>query len=98
MPQLFESYDDLEDIGERLKSGDPAERRVAIIELGNSGDADAVAHLDAMVTDVDTGVRQQVALALGEFDGPEVATSAREAFGRRRFSRSRPRRPTALPN
>ena len=38
MPGLFETYDDLDDAGERLQAADPGERRVAIIELGHSGD------------------------------------------------------------
>ena len=61
MPELFETYDDLDDVGERLQAADPGERRVAIIELGHSGDPAAVKHLDAMTADPDTGVRQQVA-------------------------------------
>ncbi len=71
----FESYDDLEDADERLQAADPAERRVAIIALGHSGDPAAVGHLANMVPDPDAGVRQQVAMALGEFDGPESATA-----------------------
>ena len=75
MSSPFESYDDLEDAGERLSAADPAERRVAIIALGHSGDPAAVGHLRGLVTDPDAGVRQQVAMALGEFDGPESATA-----------------------
>src|ERR1700756_1630726 len=71
----FESYDDLEDADERLQVADPAERRVAIIALGHSGDPAAVGHLANMVSDPDAGVRQQVAMALGEFDGPESAAA-----------------------
>src|SRR6478609_6799658 len=73
MPELFEAYDDLDDVGERLKAADPAQRRVAIIELGNSGDPAAVALLDQIVGDPDAGVRQP--LALGEFDGPDAAAA-----------------------
>ena len=47
MSSPFESYDDLEDADERLQAADPAERRVAIIALGHSGDPAAVAHLAA---------------------------------------------------
>src|ERR1700682_430815 len=71
----FESYDDLEDADERLQAADPAERRVAIIALGHSGDTTAVGHLANMVADPDAGVRQQLAMALGEFDGPESAAA-----------------------
>ena len=71
MSSPFESYDDLEDADERLQAADPAERRVAIIALGHSGDPAAVPHLANMVADPDAGVRQQVAMALGEFDGPQ---------------------------
>ena len=75
MSSPFESYDDLEDADERLQAADPAERRVAIIALGHSGDPAAVGHLASIVTDPDAGVRQQVAMALGEFDGPEAASA-----------------------
>jgi hypothetical protein len=71
----FESYDDLEDAAQRLQAADPAERRVAIIALGHSGDPAAVTHLAGIVADPDAGVRQQVAMALGEFDGPESASA-----------------------
>src|SRR5579871_6271540 len=73
MSSPFESYDDLEDADERLQAADPAERRVAIIALGHSGDPVAIGHLAGMVADPDAGVRQQLAMALGEFDGPEAA-------------------------
>ena len=46
MSRPFESYDDLEDVDERLGAADPGERRVAIIELGHSGDPAAVGHLE----------------------------------------------------
>jgi len=75
MSSPFESYDDLEDADERLQAADPAERRVAIIALGHSGDPAAVKHLAGLVADPDAGVRQQVAMALGEFDGPEAAAA-----------------------
>src|ERR1700744_1372761 len=74
MSSPFESYDDLEDADERLEAADPAERRVAIIALGHSGDPLAAGHLARMVADPDAGVRQQLAMALGEFDGPEAAS------------------------
>ena len=75
MADPFESYDDLEDADERLQAADPAERRVAIIALGHSGDPAAVGHLSVMVSDPDAGVRQQLAMAFGEFDGPESAAA-----------------------
>src|ERR1700743_571742 len=75
MSSPFESYDDLEDADERLQAADPGERRVAIIALGHSGAPAAVGHLGNMVTDPDAGVRQQVAMALGEFDGLESAAA-----------------------
>src|SRR6516225_9422081 len=62
MSSPFESYDDLEDADERLQAADPAERRVAIIALGHSGDPAAVKHLAGLVADPDAGVRQQVAM------------------------------------
>src|SRR5229473_7397818 len=75
MSSPFESYDDLDDADERLQAADPAERRVAIIALGHSGDTAAVGHLANLVADPDAGVRQQVAMALGEFDGSEAASA-----------------------
>ena len=71
----FESYDDLDGADERLEAADPSERRVAIIALGHSGDPEAVPLLARMVADPDAGVRQQVAMALGEFDGPDSASA-----------------------
>ena len=65
MADPFESYDDLDDVEDRLQAADAGERRVAIIALGHSGDPAAVVHLDRMTADPDPGVRQQVALALG---------------------------------
>src|SRR5260370_12887622 len=75
MADPFESYDDLDDFEDRLQAADASERRVAIIALANSGDPAAVVHLDRMTLDPDPGVRQQVALALGEFDGPDAAAA-----------------------
>src|SRR5258708_19312647 len=75
MADPFESYDDLEDVEDRLQAADPGERRVAIIALGHSGDPAAIAHLDRMTSDPDPGVRQQGALALGEFDGLDAAAA-----------------------
>src|SRR5258707_937923 len=75
MPELFEAYDDLDDVGERLKAADPAQRRGAIIELGNSGDRAAGALLDPMGSDPHAGGRQQGALALGGVYGPEAAAA-----------------------
>src|ERR1700756_2856077 len=80
MSSPFESYDDLEDANERLQAADPAERRVAIMALGHSGDPAAVGHLASIVADPDAGVRQQVAMALGEFDGPEAAAPLVKLF------------------
>src|SRR5207248_4377096 len=47
----------------------------AISALGLMGVSAAVAHLPKMVADPDAGVRQQVAMALGEFDGPEAGSA-----------------------
>jgi len=55
MADPFESYDDLEDIDDRLHAADAGERRVAIIALGHSGDPAAVGHLDRMTSDPDPG-------------------------------------------
>ena len=94
----FESYDDLEDADERLQAADPAERRVAIIALGHSGDPAAVGHLANMVADPDAGVRQQVAMALGEFDGPEIGGRIGADCWSIRSRRWRRPRPTAWPS
>lgn len=97
MSSPFESYDDLEDADERLQAADPAERRVAIIALGHSGDPAAVALLANMVADPDAGVRQQVAMALGEFDGPEAANGLVKLLVDPERTWRLPR-PTAWPN
>ena len=75
MGELFEAFSDLDDMAERLAAADAGERRVAVMELGNSGDPDAVPLLAGMLDDPDVGVRQQTAQALGEYDGPEAAAA-----------------------
>ncbi|NJM35701.1 MAG: HEAT repeat domain-containing protein, partial [Rhodomicrobium sp.] len=67
MSDPFEAYSDLEDIAERLRVSDAGERRVAVMELGDSGDPEAIPLLGEMLSDPDAGVRTQAALALGEF-------------------------------
>ena len=74
----------------------PGERRVAIIELGHPAIPRAIA-ISPMVTDPDAGVRQQVALALGEFDGPQAAAALASCWSIRNRPWRRPR-PTAWPN
>src|SRR5258708_6357971 len=37
MPELFETYDDLDDAGGRLQAADPGERRGAVLQRGASG-------------------------------------------------------------
>jgi HEAT repeat protein len=59
MPELFEAYDDLEEIAERARAADAGERRVAVIALGNSGDPAAISYLEPLASDPDSGVRQQ---------------------------------------
>ena len=54
-------------------------------------------YLDAMVADPDAGVRQQVALALGEFDGPGAAAALARLLVDPEQAVARPR-PTAWPN
>ena len=77
MSSPFESYDDLEDAGERLSAADPAERRVAIIALGHSGDPAAVGHLRGLVTDPDAGAGDMASVPhnymLGAFTNGSVA-------------------------
>lgn len=75
MSDPFEAYSDLGAIAERLKASDAGERRVAVMELADSGDAGAVALLAEMLADPDSGVREQTAQALGEFDGQEAAAA-----------------------
>src|SRR5260370_7974026 len=69
----FESYDDLEDADERLQAADPAQRRVAIIALGHSGDPAAVGPLANMVADPNSRARQQAPMAPSEFNRPPSA-------------------------
>ena len=48
MSDLFEDYNDLEDIEQRLRSGDAGEKRVAIMELADLGDPAAIPLLASM--------------------------------------------------
>ena len=59
----FEAYENLDDIEERLQGADPAERRVAVIELANSGDPAAVKLLAGLVGDPASSDRQQAVTA-----------------------------------
>ncbi|MEQ9362418.1 MAG: HEAT repeat domain-containing protein, partial [Rhodospirillales bacterium] len=69
----FEKFDEVDDIIDRLEDPDPGTRRVAIMDLADSADPAAVAHLKKALADDAREVRLQIALALGEFDGPETA-------------------------
>src|SRR5438105_3993517 len=64
MPDVFEAYNDLEEFAEQLQAADAAERRVAVIELANSGDPAAVTLLDTVTTDPDPHVRRGAVSAL----------------------------------
>ena len=75
MASPFEEYDDLDELAVRLKAADAGERSVAVMELGHSGDPAAIALLGTVIADPDAGVRRQVALALGEYDGIEAAAA-----------------------
>ena len=75
MSDVFESFADLDALAEELRSEDPKRRRVAVIELEDSGELAAVPLLASLSEDPDAGVRRQVAIALGSFDGPETAAA-----------------------
>ena len=59
MSNPFEEYDDLDELADRLKAADAGERRVAVMELGHSGDPAAVALLASVVSDPNAGVRRR---------------------------------------
>src|SRR3954470_4591968 len=60
-------------IHERLRSDDPAVRRIAVIDLPYSEEEDDVAPLlIAALADPDAGVRLEAAKALEGFEEPEV--------------------------
>src|SRR5271156_2467003 len=79
MPNPFEEYDDLDALAVRLPAADGGERRVAVIGPGHAGDPAAIALLDAVISYPDAGVRRQVALSLGEYDGIEAAAGLARA-------------------
>jgi HEAT repeat protein len=75
MNDVFESFADLDALVDELRSDDAERRRIAIIELGDSGETGAVLLLAGLSNDPDAGVRRQVAIALGSFDGSETAAA-----------------------
>jgi len=75
MSDVFESFADLDALSDELRSDDAERRRVAIIELGDSGEPDAVSLLAGLSHDHDAGVRRQAAIARGSVDGPETAAA-----------------------
>ncbi len=69
MSDVFESFADLDDLAQELRSDDAERRRVAVLEIEDSGSPAAIPLLASLVDDPDSGVRRQAAIALGSFDG-----------------------------
>ncbi len=83
----FEEFGEIEDFAENLGNPDATVRRLAVKDLGETASAEAIPHLVAATNDPVAEVRLQAALALGDFDGPDVAAGV----GARRH-RHRPER------
>ncbi|WOH64300.1 HEAT repeat domain-containing protein [Bradyrhizobium sp. BWA-3-5] len=69
----FEAFGDLDEISERLESADRAVRRLAVIDLVETSSVEAIPVLVWAAGDPDADVRLQTAMALGQFDGVDVA-------------------------
>ena len=66
----MKTYDDplLQDIATNLTSSDPGIRRVAVLELVDSGEPEAAELLILALNDPDPSVRQEPAKVVDEFD------------------------------
>ncbi|WP_312945814.1 HEAT repeat domain-containing protein, partial [Stutzerimonas kunmingensis] len=71
----MKTYDDplLQDIATNLTSSDPGIRRVAVLELVDSGEPEAAELLILALNDPDPSVRQEAAKVVDEFDAADIA-------------------------
>ena len=71
----MKTYDDplLQDIATNLASSDPGIRRVAVLELVDSGEPEAAELLILALNDPDPSVRQEAAKVVDEFDAADIA-------------------------
>ena len=80
---VFEAFEDAAEPGDlagRLADPDPALRRIAVIELGDTSDPTALPPLLAALQDEVADVRLQAAQALEAFDGPDAAAGLAAAL------------------
>ena len=76
MSDPFESFADIEEIAERLRDADPVVRRLAVKDLGETAQPEAIPHLAAALADAASEVRLGGgSRALGDFDGADVAAA-----------------------
>src|SRR6266852_5230850 len=80
MADPFESYDDLDDVDDRLHAADPGERRVAIIALGHSGDPASADAILALVNHSHAFVRMAALRALKELRRKDALKPALDAL------------------
>ncbi|WP_415716738.1 HEAT repeat domain-containing protein [Roseibium sp.] len=71
----FEDESDFELLADKLGEDDPAVRRVAVMDLADTADPEAIPLIASTVKDESPEVRLQAAIALGEFDGLATATA-----------------------
>ena len=71
----------LNDIAARLDADDPGIRRVAVLELPDSGEPEAVELMVRALRDPDVGVRQEAAKVVDEFEAADMAEALLAALG-----------------
>lgn len=69
MNAIFEDFDDIKDLADALDDPDAGARIVAVMDLADSADPDAIPYIAKAITDADEGVRLKAAQALTDFDG-----------------------------
>ena len=72
MPLQFDDVVDLEDIRERLADPEASVRRIAVMELIETAEIEAIPLVIKALRDDDAQVRAEAARVLDEFEGPEV--------------------------
>ena len=69
----FDSYEDIDDIVEKLDSDDPKIRQVAVMSLAETADIEVIPHIVGALSDISVDVRLQAARVLENFDGAAVS-------------------------
>jgi len=64
MSSVFETFSEMDELAEQLADADPGVRHVAVLELGECSEPEAIELLAAAIKDSDAGVRQQAAIPI----------------------------------